>query len=655
MKFYLIPLSSIFVLIFGCTNLTIDYPIKPVPFTDVVIEDNFWTPRLQTSAEVTIPVCFQRCEKTGRIDNFAIAAGLIDGKYRGARYNDSDLYKILEGASYQLSVTPDPELKKYLDEVIATIAAAQEDDGYLSTLRTINPELDINKTQDTPQSHLEMYGKRRWTRMDHGHELYCAGHMYEAAVAHYQATGKRSFLDIAIKNADLIYSIFGSGENQIRNVPGHQEIELALVKLYRVTGNKKYLNLAKFFLDERGHYNGRTVHTLRGRDTYCQDDKPVVEQTTPHGHVVRAVYMYSAMADIAALTGDEQYIKAIDKIWDNIISKRLYLIGSMGVHGYLEGFGPDYKLPNQDAYNETCATIGNVFLNHRLFLLHKDAKYIDVLERSIYNGVLSGVSLEGDKFFYPNPLASDGKNKNHARSPWFKVACCPANIARFMPSLSGYIYAHSVDDLYINLFIAGKAEIQMQRGALKVSQTTDYPWNGKVTIEIEPDTERYFSILIRIPGWAQNNPVPSDLYRYMKKSHAEVEIFVNGQSIEVVPQKGYVRINRRWKKGDAITLDLPIPVRRVLSHEKVEDNVSRVALERGPIVYCAEWIDNGGKALDIVLGDNIDLNTEHKNETLGRITVITGTLDDGSLFTAIPYYSWAHRGQGEMNVWLNRN
>ncbi|MGD8238185.1 MAG: glycoside hydrolase family 127 protein, partial [Armatimonadota bacterium] len=353
-----------------------DYPVRPVAFTEVKIDDGFWAARLATSRDVTIPTCLDRCEETGRIDNFAVAGGLMEGFYRGARYNDSDVYKVLEGAAYLLSVHAAPELGKRVDDVIAKIAAAQEDDGYLSTLRTITPELDIAKTRDTPQHQLDMYGKPRWARCDHGHELYCVGHMYEAAVAHHLATGKRALLDVALRNADLICRTFGPNPGQIRNVPGHQEIEIGLVKLYRLTGEKKYLDMAKFFLDERGHYNGRTVHSHKESITYCQDDKPVVEQREPHGHVVRAVYMYSAMADIAALTHDARYARAVDRIWQNIVSKRLYLIGSMGVHGYLEGFGPNYVLPNLQAYNETCATVGTAFLNLRLFLLHRDAKYI---------------------------------------------------------------------------------------------------------------------------------------------------------------------------------------------------------------------------------------------------------------------------------------
>jgi DUF1680 family protein len=477
--------------------------------------------------------------------------------------------------------------------------------------------------------------------------------MYEAAAAHYQATGKKNLLNVALKNADLICKIFGEKEGQIRNVPGHQEIELALVKLYRITGNKKYLDMSKFFLDERGRYNGRTVHTHNNSITYCQDDKPVIEQTEPHGHVVRAVYLYSGMADIAALTGDERYSKAIDAIWNNIVSKRLYLIGSMGVHGYLEGFGPDYVLPNLHAYNETCATVGTAMLNLRLFLLHADAKYIDVLERNLYNGVLAGVSLDGDEFFYPNPLASDGTNRQHVRSPWFSTACCPSNIARFMPSVPGYAYAHTEDKLYVNLYVGGQARLEMAGRAVKVAQRTDYPWDGRVNITINPDSPADFSVLLRIPGWARNKPVPSDLYRFMHHSDEKVTMKINGRTTAFTLTKGYARIRRRWNKGDTITLDIPMPVRRVLAHPKVIDNAGRLAVQRGPIVYCAEWKDNAGRALDLVLPDSAQLTAKHHKDMLGGVTVIS-TKPGGKTLTLIPYYAWAHRGAGEMAVWLSR-
>ncbi len=602
-----------------------------------------------------MPAFFKRCEEIGLIDNFAVAGGLIEGIHRGARYGDSDLYKVMQGAAYQLSLKPDPELDRYVDEIIYKLAAAQMDDGYLSTPRIITPELDYTKTDKKSAKPYEMYGKPRWARMDHGHELYCMGHMIEAAVAHHQATGKRNFLDVAIKSADLICKTFGPNEDQLHNVPGHQEIEIALVQLYRATGKKKYLDMSKYFLDERGHYNGRTVHMHKESKTYAQDDIPVIEQRRPHGHVVRAAYMYSGMADIAALTGDAAYITAIDAIWENIVSKRLYLIGSMGVHGYAEGFGPDYKLPNQEAYNETCATIGTSFLNHRLFLLHKDSKYFDLFERSLYNGVLAAVSLKGDECFYPNPMASDGVNRRHVRKPWYSTACCPSNVSRFMPSIPGYIYAHDGDDLYVNLFIGGEAKVEMDNRTVHVAQETNYPWDGNVAITINPGKSGQFDVLVRIPGWTRNQPVPSDLYRYLHESNEKIRLTVNGKPHSLKTDKGYVRISRKWKKGDTITLDMPMPIRRVLSHEKVEDNAGRVAIERGPVVYCAEWVDNGGKALDLVLPDTAELTHEHHADHFDGVTLIEASWKEGNRVKLIPYYAWAHRGRGEMNVWLKRN
>ncbi len=649
-RFALTILASVFV----GTALAQDYPVHPVPFTAVAISDNFWSKRLETSREVTLPSCFKRCEEIGLIDNFAVAGGLMEGVHRGARYGDSDLYKVMQGAAYQLSLKPDPELDRYVDGVIAKIAAAQEDDGYISTLRTITPELELAKTDKKSAAAFVMYGKPRWARMDHGHELYCMGHMIEAAVAHHQATGKRNFLDVAIKSADLICKTFGPNDGQLHNVPGHQEIELALVKLYRATGEKKYLDTSKYFLDERGHYNGRTVHMHKERKTYAQDDIPVIAQRTPHGHVVRAAYLYCGMADIAALTGDAAYVTAIDAIWENIVSKRLYLIGSMGVHGYAEGFAPDYVLPNQEAYNETCATIGTSLLNHRLFLLHKDAKYFDLFERSLYNGVLAAVSLKGDECFYPNPMASDGVNKRHIRKPWYSTACCPSNMARFMPSVPGYMYAHDAGDLYVNLFIGGEAKVEMDKHTVHITQETNYPWDGKVVITVNPEKSGQFDVLVRLPGWTRNQPVPSDLYRYVRESNEKVRLSVNGKPHSLKTDKGYVRISRKWKKGDAITLDMPMPIRRVLSHEKVEENAGRVAIERGPVVYCAEWVDNKGEALELVLPDNVALEVERREDMFDGINLIRGALGDGASIKLIPYYAWSHRGRGEMNVWLKR-
>ena len=633
-----------------------DYPVKPIPFTDVSIKDRFWTPRLVTTRLVSIPYCFEKCEETGRIDNFAIAGGLMEGKYRGALYNDSDLYKVIEAAAYSLSVHPDPKLERYVDEVVAKIAAAQEPDGYLSTLRTIGLEnVDPNN-----KPNLESYGAERWSRMDHGHELYCVGHMYEAATAYHLATGKRTLLDVSVKNADLIADVFGSDKK--RDVPGHQEIEIGLVKLYRVTGDTKYLDLAKFFLDERGHYQGRSPHSFRGSITYAQDHKPVITQTEPAGHVVRALYMYSGMADMAAITGDKDYIKAIDTIWENIVSKRLYLTGNMGVQGYLEGFGEDYMLPNLKAYNETCAAVANAMWNHRMFLLHGDAKYVDVLERVLYNGVLSGVSLEGNRFFYRNPLASTGTGSGAVRQPWFGTACCPTNISRFLPSVPGYVYAHRDDIIYINLFVGGIGQIKTEKVTVQLTQETDYPWDGKVKIKVDPDRTEKFALYIRIPGWAQNQPVPSDLYRYIGKTEQAISLSVNGERVPLKLRKGYARISRRWRRGDVVELDLPMPVHRVLSHGRVTENKGRIALERGPVVFCAEGIDNNGSTLDLVIDDKTELAVKYRDDILGGIVTISGHAlrekDDLRVneqdFVAIPYYAWAHRGSNEMAMWLLR-
>jgi hypothetical protein len=543
-------------------------------------------------------------------------------------------------------VHPDPELDKYLDELIAKIGAAQEEDGYLYTARTIFPELPIVRWVDT---------KERWTNMYLGHELYNAGHMYEAAVAHYQATGKRTFLDIALKNADLIDSVFGPDKKI--GVPGHQEIEIGLVKLYRVTGEKKYLDLAKFFLDERGHAHDRELY-----GEYSQDHLPVIEQTEPVGHAVRAAYMYAGMTDVAALTGDEEYKTALDTLWYNVVGKKMYITGGIGSRGGGESFGGDYELPNGSAYCETCAAIANAFWNHRMFLLTGDAKYMDVLERVLYNGIISGIGLSGDEFFYPNPLTSYGQ---HKRSPWFTCACCPSNVTRFVPSVPGYVYATQGNDLFINLFVQNEADIQTKSQVVHVKQETDYPWDGKIVITVDPEKARTFTISVRIPGWARNQPVPSDLYSYLRTFDTEPRLQVNGVPQDLTYENGFVRIDRKWNKGDMIALELPMPVRRVLSHEKVEANAGRVALERGPIVYCAEWVDNNGYVSNLVLYDNAVLAPRFRENLINGVMQIQGLATalkyeaDGKTpvqtkhgLVAIPYYGWAHRGQGEMTVWL---
>ena len=645
-----ISIVGLFVFLTGC-QVQRPESLTAVPFTEVTFADGFWTPRMETNRRVTIPYDFKKCEETGRIDNFAKAGGLMEGKFKGIRFDDSDVFKVIEGAAYSLRIHPDPELDRYLDDLITKIAAAQEEDGYLYTCRTIDPS---NMPRDT--------GETRWSFLQSSHELYNVGHMYEAAVAHYQATGKRALLDVAIRNANLIDRVFGPDKR--RDVPGHEEIEIGLVKLYGVTGDERYLALAKFFLDERGQANGRKVY-----GEYCQDHKPVSKQNVAVGHAVRAGYLYTGMADVAALTGDADYVGALDKIWQDVVSKKLYVTGGIGARGGGESFGDDYELPNKTAYCETCAAIANAMWNHRMSLLHADAKYIDVLERVIYNGFLSGISLSGDKFFYPNPLASDGK---YQRSPWFGCACCPTNIVRFMPSLPGYAYACGEDCLYVNLFVRGSAAIKMGANIVRVTQQTRYPWDGSVKIMIEPEsqtTRKVFTICIRIPGWTQESPVPSDLYHYSDLgpkdwTQRKVTVTVNGEPITLELEKGYMRIRRLWEVGDIIGLNFPMPVRRLRSHKKVKDNAGLVALQRGPVVYCFEGADNPQGVSDLVLPPDATLRTEYRGDLLGGVVTLSGrgkirqAQENGTTvlkdieMTAIPYYAWAHRTKNEMAVWL---
>ncbi|NIO49786.1 MAG: glycoside hydrolase family 127 protein [Candidatus Aminicenantes bacterium] len=629
-----------------------DYPLKPVAFTEIQINDSFWLPRMETNRKVTIPFAFKKSEETGRIANFAKAGGLMSGKFEGLRYNDSDVFKIMEGAAYSLSLQRDKELEEYMDDLIAKVAAAQEEDGYLFTTRTIDPE------NPAPGA-----GEERWSNLGSSHELYNVGHMYEAAVAYYQATGKRNFLNVALKNADFIASVFGPGKR--RGFPGHQEIEIGLVKLYRVTGDEKYLKLAKFFLDERGPekhkkmFSDSSPFSIYNQDWYLQAHMPVIEQSNAVGHAVRAAYMYSGMADVAALTGNKAYIKAIDRIWDNVVSKKLYVTGGIGSRHEGEAFGDDYELPNATAYNESCAAIGNVFWNHRLFLLHGDAKYIDVLERTIYNGLLSGISLSGDLFFYPNPLESDGKYKFNqgeaTRKPWFDCACCPGNFARFLPSFPGYVYAHTDDTLYVNLFVESKGTVKIGKNSMNVRQQTDYPWDGNVKITIEPEKETEFAVFIRIPGWARNEPVPSDLYSFLDPSKENITLKVNSETLELEMDKGFARIRRRWKKGDIIELALPAPVQKIIANDKVKDNLGKVVLQRGPLVYCFEEADNKGGVLNRSLPDDLEFKVEFKPDLLAGINILKSEpTEELPGLVGIPYYAWSHRGIGEMIVWIPR-
>jgi len=632
-----------------------DYPIRPVPAHHVQYNDSFWQPRLEVNRTVTIPYSFQACEETGRIENFEVAAGLSDKQWTGRfGFNDSDVSKIIEGASYSLMTHPDSTLQAYVDKLIGNMAAAQEDDGYLETAWTARDKID------NPANIICCFPKQqKWLESGMSHELYNLGHMYEAAAAHYEATGQKNFLDVATKSANLLAKTFGAGKLELP--PGHPEVELGLVKLYRETKDPRYLELAKFFIDIRGvPTNDRPK--LYGE--YSQDHKPLREQDEAVGHSVRAMYLYAAAADVAALTGDTQLKSAVDRLWENVVGTKTYVTGGIGAKGQGEAFGKNYELPNRTAYCETCANLATCYWNERMFLLNGNAKYIDVLERALYNSVVSGVSLDGKEFFYPNRLSSRG---DEARSKWFDCSCCPTNLCRFIPSVPGYTYAVTDDALYVNLFAAGSAELEVGKKQVRVDQSTKYPWDGHVEIAITPETagER-FALHVRIPGWSRGQVWPSDLYSYLYKSTQRPMLAVNGEETVIEPVDGYAVIDRAWQPGDKVTLDLPMPVRRVVANEKVKADRGRVALMRGPLVFCVEGVDvAGGKVSDLVLPDDAPLATEFRSDLLGGVQVITGEAEHAAAndqaaatekvhFTAIPYYAWANRAKGEMAVWLAR-
>jgi len=615
---------------------TADYSTSGVPFNKVKINDGFWLPKIETNRTVTIPSSFAKCEETGRIANF-VKAAKKEGRFgTDFPFDDTDIYKI-EGASYSMSVHPDPKLDHYVDSLIDLIGKAQEPDGYLYTARTINPE----HPHDWSDS-------ERWIKVSElSHEFYNSGHLFEAAAAHYQATGKRNLLNIAFKNADLLDQVFGPGKRN--NAPGHEIVEMDLVKLYRITGEEKYLNLAKFFIDCRGKENDP-------KKAYSQDHKPVVDQTEAVGHAVRAGYLYSGVADVAALTGNQAYLNAIDQIWDNMVSKKFYITGGVGAVHHGELFGENYELPNLTAYNETCAAIANVFWNYRMFLLHSHAKYTDVLERSLYNGVISGVGLDGKTFFYPNPLECDldfhFNRGSLTRQPWFDCSCCPTNMCRFMPSVPGYIYAKSQDKIFVNLFIQSSSSVNVANNQVTISQETNYPWQGDVKIEVSPERASRFSVYLRIPGWAVNKLVPNDLYTFEDVDENQVSLKVNGEPIEIVKDKGYAVLTRQWEKGDVIEYTLPMDIRKVKANKMVEDDRGKVALERGPIVYCVEGVDN--QDIDqLSISVNTKLTASFEPELLNGVEVISGLGKSGNKkFTAIPYFVWNNRGANKMKVWL---
>ncbi len=635
-----------------------DYSIQAVDFTKVKLTDNFWLPRIEINRTVTIPASFERCESTGRVKNF-VMAGERKGKFcTHYPFDDTDIYKTIEGASFSLAVHPDAKLEKYLDSLIKIIGKAQEPDGYLYTARTIDP---VNVGP--------WLGKERWEKeREMSHELYNAGHLYEAAAAHYLATKKRNLLNIALKNADLVCSVFGPDKKHV--APGHEIVEMGLVKLYRITGKKEYLTTAKFFIEERGHYNGydKNSHDPWKNGAYWQDDKPVVEQDEAEGHAVRAGYLYSAIADVAALTGDDSLLHTIDKIWQNVVEKKMYVQGSVGSNGDGERFGNNYELPNATAYNETCAAIANVFWNERMFLLHGDSKYIDVLEKTLYNGLISGIGLDGKSFFYTNAMQIKNSfthgDMEAQRSGWFDCSCCPTNLVRLIPSVPGYIYAQKDENIFINLFISCAAELNIHNNPVQILQQNNYPWDGHLVFTINPQRSEAFNIMIRIPGWAQNKAIPSTLYQFENPSNQQVNIKVNGQVIDYKIQNGYALINKTWKKNDVVEVDLPMEIRRVVANENLKDDIGKVALQRGPIIYCAEGIDNNTSTDNFIIPNNAIFTSEYKADMLNGITILKSdvpkVLIDNNQnistvkqpFMAIPYYAWANRGKGEMMVWF---
>jgi uncharacterized protein len=617
--------------------------IEGVNFSNVNITDDFWKPKIEKVATATLQACIYQTEvKTPRIRNFEKAARKQGEKHEGIYYDDSDVYKALEAMAYSLKTHPDKALEKKVDEWIDKIAAAQLPDGYLNTYYTLTG-LD-----------------KRWTDMEK-HEDYCAGHLFEASVAYYNTTGKRKLLDVAIRLANHIDSTF---RMQNRHwVSGHQEIELALVKLYRVTKNDRYLKLADWYLDQRGHNYGKGTIWDEWKDpSYCQDKVPVKEQKEITGHAVRAMYLYTGAADVSAITNDIEYMNAMKAVWEDVVYRNMYVTGGIGSSGDNEGFSQDYDLPNENAYCETCASVGMVFWNQRMNWLTGDSKYIDVLERSLYNGALDGLALSGDRFFYGNPLASNGK---HFRKEWFGTACCPSNIARLVASVGDYIYGKSSDGLWVNLFIGSNTNIAIGKTIIPVKMQTAYPWDGNVKISFAPKSKVKFTLHIRIPGWASGQLVPGDLYTFADNNTLPVKIMVNGKPYDYKVENGYALIEKEWKSEDIVELSLPMNVRRIMSRPELKQNISRVALQSGPIVYCVEGADNDKQALNILLPDNAvfevmdySVLTEKVKAITGEVPAVSISADGQSLstakkrITAIPYYTWCNRGQNEMQVWI---
>jgi uncharacterized protein len=614
--------------------------ISPINFSKVEINDNFWTPKINTVATVTLNACISYTEnKTGRIRNFEKASNGI-GKHEGIFFDDSDVYKALEAIAYSLKNRPDAVIEKKADEWIDKIAAAQQPDGYINTFYTLTGL------------------QNRWTDMDK-HEMYCTGHLLEAGIAYFNTTGKRKLMDVGIRMVNHIDSNFRLAGRHW--VPGHEEIELALVKLYHATNEKHYLDLAEWFIKQRGHgyYRG-----AKRDPKYDQNDVPFENQKKVEGHAVRAMYLYTGAADVTAAKKDTTYLPALFSIWNNLVAKNMYITGGIGSSGQNEGFTKDYDMPNESAYCETCASVGMILWNQRMNLMTGESKYIDVLERSLYNGALAGLSLSGDKFFYGNPLASSG---GYSREEWFGCACCPSNIARLVASVGNYIYATSLDAIYVNLFISSSTVIPVGKHNISITQQGNYPWDGNTIIKISPDIKLKKKLFVRIPGWAVNKPVPGDSYTYLLTDKSPFSIKLNEKEVKYTVEKGYAVIEREWKKGDEISILLPMNIEKVVACDSIQENKGLVALQRGPLVYCVEHADNDGKAMNIIYPDNANFSASFKPMLLGGIMTINSKVpvvkisSDGESVsstikevTAIPYYSWANRGEGEMQIWVPR-
>lgn len=635
-----------------------DYPITPVPMNQVKVTGGFWAPKLETNRTVTIPHIFEQNEITGRTDNLRKAAGLKTGDYSGRRFNDTDVYKIIEAASFSLIQHPDPALSAKIDDLVAILAKAQEPDGYLMPARTINPQ--------KPAPGL---GPERWSYENTGsHETYNSGHLIEAAVAHFNATGKRTLIDIATKNANLLASVFGPKARV--DAPGHEEVELALVKLYRATGDRRYFDLAKFFLDTRGtNHTASKDYTedswkLYNDRPYRQDDKPLVDQQIGEGHAVRGVYVYSAMTDLAGMLNDKAYDAAIDRIWQDVYSKRTYLTGGLGSVGGTEAFGAEYALPNRTAYTETCASVGGILWNHRMFLKSGDAKYLDAFEQTLYNGLLSGVSVKGDTFFYQNPLeaaANRGRQGDSTvaaslngdrRTPYFDVACCPANLARLIAQLPGLIYSTRGNEIFVNLFVDSEADVTLNGVKVHIKQTTNYPWDGQIRVVATASKPLKFDIHVREPGWRQTGPFATDLYTFTGP-RIDGWGFTGPQGAWTHEPGWTTRHTISAMTSATVNLNYPMPVRRVIANPNLKEDAGKTAIMRGPIVYAFEAVDNGGTALDISLPDAAVFTATAQPALLGGVTTLTAKVGERTI-TAIPYFAWANRGRGEMAVWVKK-